>query len=278
MPNLRFLSLLSLLLLAACSALPSPQTRRDTADALAVPHHWQAERIHAGNFDLLAYRPGTIRPADTLTIYLEGDGFAWISRSMPSADPTPRTPLALRLALAHPVGNAAYLGRPCQYVDAERTSCPDRYWTSARFAPEVIESTNRAIDVLKTWFGARQLTLVGYSGGGAVAALVAARRSDVARLITVAGNLDHRTWTAHHRITTMSESLNAADVAERLAGLPQTHFVGGRDKVIPIDLARRWPRSFTGDGKSNLRIIDDADHACCWTERWPALLFDFGVQ
>ncbi|GAB2181920.1 hypothetical protein DLREEDagrD3_21430 [Denitratisoma sp. agr-D3] len=49
--------------------------------------------------------------------------------------------------------------------------------------------------------GARRLTLVGYSGGAA--ALLAARCSDVVRLVTIAGNLDHRAWTRYHHITTL---------------------------------------------------------------------------
>lgn len=270
MPNLRIL--LSLVLLAACSALPSFEARRDAADALAAQRHWRAERIAAGRFDLVAWLPQRIEPADALTVYIEGDGFAWINSATPSADPTPRTPLALQLALAQPAGNAAYLGRPCQYVDAERTHCPERYWTGARFAPEVIEATSRAIDALKARFGARRLTLAGYSGGAAVAALVAARRNDVARFITVAGNLDHRAWTTHHRVAPLTGSLNAADAADRLAQLPQAHFIGGRDKVIPPALAQRWPKQFVGIGAANLHIITDADHACCWVQRWPALL------
>lgn len=271
MPDMRFIPLLLGLCLAACATLTTPQERQAHADALASVRGWQASRIAAGRFDLVAYLPQRIEPADTLTLYFEGDGFAWLDGATPSADPTPRDPLALRLALAHPAGNAAYLARPCQYVDAQASGCPQRYWTGSRFAPEVIDATGRALDVLKARFGATQLVLVGYSGGGAVAALLAARRDDVVRLVTVAGNLDHRAWTAHHRVHSLEASLNAADVAERLADLPQTHFIGGRDRVITPELARHWPKPLAGIGNTNLRIIPDFDHSCCWVQRWPEL-------
>jgi len=39
---------------------------------------------------------------------------AWLAVPRPSQDPTPVDPLALRLALVQPTGNAAYLARPCQ--------------------------------------------------------------------------------------------------------------------------------------------------------------------
>ena len=269
--SLAWLPVLLLLLLAACTTVQAPHARQAQADALAVAMGWQASRIPAGPFELVAYAPRIIQPAGTLSVYIEGDGFAWVSGSTPSADPTPREPIALKLALAHPAGNAAYLARPCQYVDAERSGCAQHYWTRGRFAPEAIEAADLALDALKIRFGARQLVLVGYSGGGAVAVLLAARRDDVVQLVTVAGVLDHREWTAHHGVEALSGSLNAADVAERLARLPQIHFVGGKDRVIPPELAQRWPRPFAGLGNANLRIIPGFDHLCCWAEQWPSL-------
>jgi pimeloyl-ACP methyl ester carboxylesterase len=238
---------------------------------LAATADWQAFRFDTGHFSLTGYAPAHFSPDEALTIYLEGDGLAWIGRSLPSADPTPLDPLALRLALAQPAGNAAYLARPCQYADAEGTGCAQRYWTGERFAPETVAAMNDAVTALKTQFGAQRLTLVGYSGGGNIAALLAARRHDVVRLVTVAGNLDHRAWSAHHRVRELSGSLNASDVAERLSALPQIHFVGGRDQVITPVLAEQWPPALLGQQKRNLHVLPDADHGCCWADRWPAL-------
>ncbi|KGK42128.1 hypothetical protein LH51_09375 [Nitrincola sp. A-D6] len=260
----RLIILLLPLGLVACSGIPSVDERKIHANHLAAAQHWQPLRIPAKNFNLMAYLPGDEVEGDVLTLYLEGDGFAWVNRSQPSANPTPLNPLALRLALAQKYGNAAYLARPCQYIDAADEACYQRYWTDARFAQEVIDATDIAIDTLKQHFNASELILVGYSGGAAVAALVAARRTDVVHLITVAGNLDHLAWTAHHRVRPLSASLNPADVALVLADLPQTHFIGGLDQIIPLQLAQRWPVAFRGINDTNLRILPMADHACCW--------------
>lgn len=256
------------LLLAACSSLPTPAERAQAADTLASQHGWMAHDIAGERFTLRAYMPARPTPADNLVIYLEGDGMAWVSSSQPATDPTPRDPLALRLALAHPGGNAVYLARPCQFIHS--ADCRQFYWTNGRFAPELVSSTSQAIDRLKERFAARHLTLVGYSGGGAIAALVAAGRDDVAQLVTVAGNLDHRSWTSLHRITPLDGSLNPADRAGALAGIPQRHFVGGEDRIIPPQLARAFVRTGAAP-ESVIQVIDGFDHHCCWANRWPEL-------
>jgi hypothetical protein len=268
---IKHLILFLTVVLLSCATIPLPGERRSHADQLAAKHSWNSKVIQAGKFDLVAYVPETLTKDEVLTVYIEGDGFAWLTGSTPSADPTPRDPLALRLALAHPAGNAAYLARPCQYVDAAQTGCAQRYWTEARFAPEVVEAMNIAADALKARFGAQRLTLVGYSGGANIAALLAARRQDVVRLVTVAGNIDHAAWTHHHRVQPLQGSLNAADQGHSIRNLPQTHFVGGRDRVIPVELARNWGESFLGDRQRNLRILPDYDHQCCWAENWGKL-------
>lgn len=259
------------LLLSACSTLPSPQQRRADADAIAATQHWRAQHIAGGHFVLASYVPAMITPAATLTVYIEGDGLAWVSRNQPSRDPTPVQPLALQLALAQPAGNAAYLARACQYMDNSGTPCAQRYWTTHRFAPEVIAAGMDALDQLKTQFGARHLQLVGYSGGGAVALLLAARRNDVIQVTTIAGNVDHAAWTRHHKVQALSGSLNPADHVPQLRHIPQVHLTGTQDQVIPPSLAHGFTRSFPPSADVRVVEIEGFGHQCCWAGQWPAL-------
>lgn len=257
--------------LVACSMVASPAQRVAHADQLAQARAWQAVRLDTGPMALVAYLPRHIQASDQLTIYIEGDGLAWMSPSQPSADPTPREPMGLQLALAQPWGNAAYLARPCQYVDAEQSGCPPAYWTEQRFAPPVVSAADQAVDQLKQRFAARELTLVGYSGGGTVAALLAARRSDVVRLITVAGNLDPSAWTAYHRLKPLTGSLSPVDVIAPLQNIPQLHLVGGQDNNVPPSLAEGFARRFNPPLAPGVQIIPQFDHHCCWVAQWPAL-------
>lgn len=264
---------LLLLLLSACVTLPSTQQRGDTAKQLASSHNWQAELIQTAHFDLLSYQPTQYTKANLLTIYIEGDGLAWLTKNTISTDPTPINPLGLKLALNHPTGNAAYLARPCQYTGgATSRNCNKHYWTDSRFAEHVIASTNDAINILKAKFSAQQLQLVGYSGGGAVAALLAARRDDVIKLITVAGNLDHRAWTTHHHISPLSNSLNPADYRKQLAEIKQVHFVGANDKIIPPFLAQQFVAGFPDNKQSTVVLVPNQEHGCCWPRIWADLI------
>jgi pimeloyl-ACP methyl ester carboxylesterase len=249
--------------------------RHQQASALATSKQWHETTLSTPLFNLKAFEPASYPPVDSLSVYIEGDGLAWLSATLPSPDPTPLHPLALQLALAQAEGRSAYLARPCQYQDSSQEQlapCPQRYWTGSRFAPEVIDAMDAAVSQLKQRHGAKTLVLVGYSGGGSVAALLAMRRTDVIRLVTVAGNLDHRAWTEHHRLTPLTASLNPADEAirtpSRLNNISQTHWVGGQDRVIPPALARQWPAALIGPDGSRLEIIPEATHGDGWLPLW----------
>ena len=116
------------------------------------------------------------------------------------------------------------------------------------------------------------MTLIGYSGGGAVAALVAAGREDVEHLITVAGNLDHARWTRERALSPLKGSLNAADVWRDLVEIPQMHFVGTDDDTVDPAIAAAFRARFPPESPVQIETIADFDHHCCWVEQWPELL------
>lgn len=267
-----FAAILALAVITAgCATAPSPAARREHAEQIAAAHGWQKVELAAGAFKLAAYLPDSPQATERLALYIEGDGLAWLSRETPSADPTPIDPVGLRLALAQPGGAAAYLGRPCQYVEPDASQCPSKYWTDARFALEVVTATNGAIDQIKARFGARRLVLIGYSGGAAVAALVAVRRNDVDMLVSVAGNLDPAAWTRYHRLPPLHNSQIPVEAIPELMQVRQVLFAGGRDDIIPVALMRDYADRFPLSVRPELHIEPDFNHHCCWVNAWPRL-------
>jgi hypothetical protein len=256
-----------LLLLTGC-AVPSLEDRRLQSELLVEAAGWSEINLPTEQFDFTGFVPVTeYCQSKLLTIYIEGDGLAFITRSRISADPTPIKPVGLMLALRHPDKSVAYLARPCQF--GQTRNCSKRYWTSGRFAPEVIVAFNQAINLLKKRYKAEHLHLVGYSGGGAVAALVAAGREDVTLLVTVAGNLDHAAWTAYHQVSALHDSLNAKDAWAQLLQIPQIHYLGKKDENITLAVVQSFVDQFPEKQRPEIRIVDGMSHGCCWEDIWP---------
>ncbi|MEO8440911.1 MAG: alpha/beta fold hydrolase [Betaproteobacteria bacterium] len=205
-----------------------------------------------------------------VTIYIESDGAPWRLPDEPPADPTPLKPFVMRMAIADISSATAYLSRPCQYLsEAARRDCDPRLWMQARFSGEAVAATNQAVDQIKTSTGAVTVNLVGYSGGGAMAALIAARRKDVNCLVTVAAPLDTNAWTDALGVSRLASSLNPVDSAANLRKVRQTHFRGLRDKLVPPATVNR----FIEGAQPAAAVIDmpDFDHQCCWSEEWREL-------
>lgn len=245
---------------------------RPSAAALAQASGWRWSVIPAGPFDLAtARRPGPATSA-TLIVYIEGDGLAYAAPGLRALDPTPTDPLALRLALLHPgTGAVAWLARPCQYGPQAR-NCRSDVWTIARYAPDVIASAGVALDeLLAATAGARRLILVGYSGGGALAALLAERRRDVAGLVTISANLDLDAWVHAHDLSPLTGSIDPASDAMALSRLRQVHFVGGADRVVDPQIARGFVARMTGDAPASVIVVPGQDHGRGWVARWPKL-------
>lgn len=214
-------------------------------------------------FPLQAVLPRRIE-GDSLRVYLEGDGYAWATTTQPSLDPTPRDLLVARLATLDPQG-AVYLARPCQFV--EHPDCKPLLWTDQRFSRTVLDSLHAALDQLKRRYGVTRLELVGYSGGGALALLLAAERDDVRGVQTLAGNLHPGAWVAHHRLTPLTGSLEPLGYRERLRQVPQRHLTGRRDKVVPPHLAQRYAERLGMAACLEIHTVD-ASHSDDWEAAW----------
>jgi pimeloyl-ACP methyl ester carboxylesterase len=214
----------------------------------------------------VVYQRDGAGPADTLHVYIEGDGRPWLYGVLAAVDPTPRDAYALRLMARDPAP-AVYLGRPCYFGLHADDSCDERFWTAARYAPAVVDSMAAALERLLAEQGHPAAVLVGYSGGGALAVLLADKVSRVRRVVTIAANLDTDQWTARHGYLPLAESLNPMTSA-RLQGIAHVHFGGAGDAVVPGDMIRAFAERHGG----RYRIVDGFDHRCCWHQRWPDLL------
>lgn len=260
--------LLFTLVISGCVTTPAPAERSELAVRLAYSAGMTKVMLNASGFTLVAYER-IDAPGKPLHVYIEGDGLAWKSRRRLSDNPTPTDPLALRLAVQDPAENVAYLARPCQYLEThERRRCTRDHWSMQRFSEDVIAASNQAISQLRERSGSSGLHLIGYSGGGAMAALVAARRGDVLSLRTVAGNLDHASFTTLHGVTPLTGSLNPAAYGRELENIPQRHFIGTEDAIMPGSVAGAYMRRLPTQRCVSLTSVPGASHTQGWVDGW----------
>lgn len=254
-------------LLAACAAPERFGGSRQAVLEWSRPRGFAEADGAAGRFRLLTLVRGG--NSGLASVYIEGDGAAWTTPYHPPGDPTPTRPVALALAAADPAATVIYLGRPCQYLDAPALqACDSAYWTERRFAPEVIEAYAAALTRLKHLTGASRLRLHGYSGGGVIAALLAARRDDVEALVTIAAPLSLATWLAVHEASPLRGSLDPEEIEKNGRSRPGVHFVGSDDRTVPPAVVER----FVGRAGGLMEVLPGYDHECCWARNWPGLL------
>lgn len=253
-----------------CGLLLTSGCYRPSAAQIAANHQFTSKLIHTKTFTLTSFQKFTI-PNTSLAVYIEGDGLTWITRTKLSTNPTPRNPIALKLAVLDHNQNVAYLARPCQYTPLHLDPhCKPAIWSDLRFSKDVIQSMNEAIDILKKTAKAKMIHLVGFSGGGGIAALIAANRKDVVSLKTVAGDLNHTALSQWHATTQLKNALNPILFTHKLIDIPQKHFSGEKDYIVPGFIAEAFVNKLIQEGGHCAQwiVVKGATHHEGWEAVW----------
>lgn len=159
---------------------------------------------------------------------------ALLSMAGGCAAPTPSKTPVFDLAALAPAPAVLYLARIGQFQPQYTGTAYQTYWSAGRLGPEAVLAADEAVTAIKERTVTNRIYLVGFSGGGGLACLVAARRDDVA------GLLDHDWWTRTNNYPPLTDSLNPADFAAKLADIPQIHFYGMDDKLISPAMSAKF--------------------------------------
>jgi pimeloyl-ACP methyl ester carboxylesterase len=152
--------------------------------------------------------------------------------------------------------------------------CRPSVWTSERYSAAVVGSMTAAVARYCAEHRFDRVLLVGYSGGGALAALMAPRLPDAVGLVTIAGNLDTDAWTQLHGYLPLTGSLNPA-LQPPLRGVMQWHFAGALDSNVPPDLAQRYRGEVPPE---RFLTYPRFDHVCCWRREWPRMFARISLE
>lgn len=273
------LSLVSLALLTGCGW--GTDLNQQTANHIARPAFMVERNIPAGQFNIPAWERMHDR-YDVATVYIEGDAdmdpehlnSKIKTNGFFGADASPDNPVGLHLASRDLSRNLGYLARPCQYMKyAEKKGCDPKYWNEDRFAPEVIEAYNAALNDMAARWDITKFHLVGFGGGANIAAVLAGTRDDVLTLRTVAGDLNPRFVDNVKNITPVSSNaVLAVDYGATLSKVPQHHFIGAADDIVTPGTYHSYRQAIGLTDCMHYSLIQDADHTRGWVNIWPELL------
>lgn len=218
-----------------------------TGAGWVAPSNFQYVPIQTETYQIATWQKINNPKNNSIHVYVEGDGNAFDSYGVPTSNPTPRGTLVRDLAVFDDFENVVYIARPCQFIMDD--NCKEQDWTTGRFSQKIIDAESQAIQKIAK---NKKITFIGYSGGAMVSGLIIKQnpKIKVDKWITIAGVLDHKKWTEYFGDKPLNESLNM----ETLPGIEQVHFVGGRDEIVPYDLAKTWAK------EDDIKLVPNANH------------------
>ncbi|MCB1780541.1 MAG: alpha/beta hydrolase [Candidatus Competibacteraceae bacterium] len=240
-------------------------------DQMAEDFKFDRAVITTAHFNIVVYKNRISDLSKRLHVYLDGDGSPWKrGGSLVNEDPTPRQYLVLHL-MSLDSTPAVLIGRPCYHGFNQDVYCDPLLWTHARYSEQVVSVMSDALEILLEGNDVSEVVLIGYSGGGTLAQLLAERIPQTRMVVTLAGNLDLVAWTRLHGYSPLVDSINPAKRPPLAAHIPQIHYVGRFDNNILPSLTESY---VSQKNRGKMIILEHTDHANGWIEQWPTLLID----
>jgi hypothetical protein len=224
--------------------------------------------VQGTGFKHVVYSNKAQNNSEELHVYLDGDGTPWLNNRWISDDPTPGNPLLFRL-MSIDSAPAVYLGRPCYHGFSDTPPCEPGLWTHERYSMVVIKTMAVALEQILKPLETKKVILIGYSGGGTLAMLLAEHIQNLQGIVTIAGNLDINAWSRLHDYSPLIGSKNPAQQSPLNPALFQLHFAGGKDQNVPVSLIQP---TVLRQYNAQLEVMPEFDHTCCWEKIWPSVL------
>ena len=170
-----------------------------------------------------------------------------------------KNPVAAHLAQKDKYPYVLYLNRPCYFSD--NSLCTPITWEEGRYLPEIIDEMKAALVRLQQKYKIPEFEFVGYDGGAAVALLLANRmKGTPVKVYTVAGILNTEQYALLMDEPLHTDTLNPAKETFQLSYIPQVHFVGGKDKQVPLVLTKDYTKRISKPVSLQVKSYPSADH------------------
>mgnify|MGYP000079568468 CR=1 FL=1 len=240
------------LIISGCT-LPAYKMLQDAGQ------HYQV--VSSDNFKHLLAINSHYAENKPIIVFIEGDGLPWQDHNKISFEPTPDKPLLLEWFLESDLP-ALYLGRPC-YFKLNDQQCSPYWYTHGRYSEPVVDSM---VQVLKENAKENNFILVGHSGGGSLAVLMAEKLDGVETVLTIAGNLQVNNWSEYHHYSTLHGSMDPTLRPILPSDIKQIHLYSPFDQIISAE----WIKAYSKK-QLNVELIELPvyGHNYAWKEFYP---------
>jgi dienelactone hydrolase len=259
--KLNFVIITALFCLSSCK---NPALN-NTPFTMGKLYNFEKILVKGGDFWITTYQK-IENKYEPYVFYIEGDQSSFSGKYKVSNNPTPKRQMFISLAAMDKRANVVYIAMPCQYTPMElNPQCDFSYWTDKRLSENSVAAINDVIRKINP--RDQKFSLVGYSAGGAITVLIAARNPMVKDIITIAGYLDSRAFTDYHNVPPMIGSLNPINYAKLINNIPQRHISGGKDIITPAFIADKYVEESSSFCVKQ-EIFPDLNHKNGWDKIW----------
>lgn len=224
-------------------------------------HHFIQESLQAGEFNLTLFKNRV--ESEHLHIYFGGDGIPFIRHQFKTANPTPIKGVTPKL-MALDTTESVYIARPCYYLTKMPQRCTSDIWTDGRYSETVVKALTNAVRLLLNRKTYKSVAIIGFSGGGTLATLVAEQVPQITKVITIAANLDTDLWTTLKGYTPLKNSINPTLLKQLRIDIARIHLAGLKDRSVSISVINSFIEKHGGE----LHTFPDFNHNCCWESVW----------
>jgi len=249
------------MLLCMMLALPGCTTPAEQNKQFAQDNDLQRHLVRGeGFYHVVYFNQAALTSASNWHVYIEGDGRPWINHRFLATDPTAPKPLMLRL-MSQDRYASIYIGRPCYEGTVTQAECTPWVYSQGRYSNAVVKSMIKALDATISQHHVRSITLIGHSGGGTLVMLMAPAFPEINKLMTISGNLDTDAWVKKHDYSPLSGSLNPANSPPLHRNIEQHHFLGKKDRNIPLSAVLAVLKN---QPNAKVSIVANCGHTDCW--------------
>jgi pimeloyl-ACP methyl ester carboxylesterase len=124
------------------------------------------------------------------------------------------------------------------------------------------------LDAIKEQNNNNKFNLIAYSGGGTIALMLGANREDIQSIRTIGGNLDHNELSKITKTSPLTNSIAAKEFIFKTEKIPQIHYYGEKDKVIPEKIFLDYKNSFSNQNCITVKKIELLNHYDGWDSFW----------